>query len=137
LSRLPGLSVLALGCSQITDQGLERLTARDLVLLNLTYSTGITPAGWRHVLKFKNLAYLYLWNTSITEDTLKELSSLQKIEILCINGCPQITDVGLEHLKRMEKLRTVSAIGTKITEAGVRRFHESRPEVKILLREGQ
>jgi len=45
--------------------------------------------------------------------------------------CTQITDAGLEHLKRLNKLKWLSLDGTQVTDAGVKKLKQALPNCQI------
>jgi formylglycine-generating enzyme required for sulfatase activity len=135
-TRFPHLTCLSINISQVTDVGLAELSRLRNLKGFAIQSCPVTDAGIGHIRKLVDLDWLGLWNTSVTDDGLKELSGLQKLQILIIRDC-RVTDTGLEYLRGLSSLREVHAHGTQITQEGVRRFNEARPEVKVILREGQ
>jgi hypothetical protein len=43
----------------------------------------------------------------------------------------EVTDVGLEHLKGLNKLQTLGLAETKVTDAGVKKLQQALPKCKI------
>ena len=101
----------------------------------------ITAVGFRgrpfedkdvHVLaSLKDLTYVDLNHTQITDAGLKELVEIESVTALDLTGT-KVTDAGLKELQKLKNLTTLSLAGTKITEGGLKEFKKSRPSVKII-----
>ena len=81
-------------------------------LKNLTWldlsGTYITDAGLKELKDLKNLTWLNLSGTDITDAGLKELKNLKNLTTLYLK-CTWVTDAGLKELKRpQEHRRTVA-----------------------------
>ena len=91
------------GNPDVTDVGLEHVTAlKHIETLNLNF-TNVTDAGMAHISGLIHLRYLGLNGTKVTSTGLKHLKGLIGLELLSLHGS-NVTDVGLEHLKEMTKL---------------------------------
>jgi hypothetical protein len=73
---------------------------------------------------FNNFAY-------VNDDTLKSIATFDNLEQLWLNGDIAITDVGLEHLKRLKRLRDLSLGPAPVTSVAVERLQKSLPECEI------
>ena len=58
-----------------------------------------------------------LTNTQITDAGLEHLKKLTSLDTLLIDHT-EVTDAGLEHLKGSTNLRMLSLVDTKVTDAG-------------------
>ena len=94
------------------------LTSADLskVTRLYLYETQITDEGLKDVAMLKNLTNLYLNNTQITDAGLKEVVKLQNLTLLVLAGTP-ITDAGLKDVAKLKNLTNLSLADTKITDA--------------------
>ena len=77
------------------------------------------------------LSNLDLNATSVTDDGMAKLASvIPSVSYLSLDGTG-LTDVGLMKLAAAPALRHVSALGTKVTEAGIAAFKAVRPSVQV------
>jgi Leucine-rich repeat (LRR) protein len=109
LSGLKNLKDLTLGmCVQakVGDKYIRRYDAfRDSDLACLS---GLT-----------NLEWLSLAGPGIGDDGVRHLAPLMNLEILSIEGSPNLTDNALKYLAGMRKLRSLDIYNSRITEAGL------------------
>jgi hypothetical protein len=69
------------------------------------HSAGLTDADMVHLEKFINLTHLELnVNTKITDDSLRYLSGLKKLESLSLFFCPGLNGSGLAFLADLDRL---------------------------------
>lgn len=86
---------------------------------NFIYTTGINNELIKLLLPLKKqLVWLKLSNTPITDSTLQIIAACTNISLLFINNTP-ITDKGLSHLKSLAELQLLNLVGTKITADGL------------------
>ena len=71
-----------------------------------------------------------LSRTQITDEGLKEVAKLQKLETLDLSGS-KITDAGLKELAKLQKLRTLYLNNTQATKAGVAELKKALPNCTI------
>ena len=91
------VTVLLLGGTEVTDEGLKTLANyNQLEWLDLM-ATRTTDAGLAHIAGLKNLRELWLTDTAVTDDGLAHLSGLTKLERLVVEGT-KITPEGLAKL---------------------------------------
>ena len=67
---------------------------------------------------------LYLWNTGITDEGMKELAAFKNLRMLGMNST-KITDAGLRELKHCTTLRTLSLDSNMLTDANIRAIREA------------
>ena len=72
IAKLPGLVVLNLSGTKITDAGLAALENRNLSRL-LIHNTAVTDAGMEHILKMKRIDWLDVGDTGVSDERGKEL----------------------------------------------------------------
>jgi len=112
------------GCDQITDEGLKYLSgklAASLVHLDLRQcGHSITDDGLKHIPLLTKLQSLNLWGLSgISDQGLEHISQLPHLKSLYVWGC-QVTDTGVEHLMGLSQLEFLSLIGcAKVTDVGL------------------
>jgi hypothetical protein len=59
-----------------------------------------------------------LSGSGVTDAGLDQLKALTQLRTLTLNGT-KVTDAGLKHLKGLTQLRTLTLNGTKVTDAGL------------------
>ncbi len=102
-----------------TDNGLRHLAGlKNLKFLDLSYSK-LTNAGLRHLAGLKGLTELVLDHTKVTDEGLKHLAGLEKLTDLSL-GHTAVTDEGLKHLAGLEKLTDLSLGHTAVTDEGLK-----------------
>jgi len=71
----------------------------------------------------KQLVWLNLGNTAITDSALRVISELQNLTRIYLNNTA-ITDSGLALLKTIKPLRYINLVNTKITATGLMQLRE-------------
>ena len=124
IGRLDDLERLNLnGCKDVTDAGLAHLRRlSELRDLDLTF-TGATGAGLKNLEHLTQLVRLNL--TGLTSDAdLASLKGFTKLRYLQLcDTSPAITDEGLDHLRGLVNLETLSISSPRITSAGLKSLH--------------
>ncbi|QDU13073.1 Leucine Rich repeats (2 copies) [Gimesia maris] len=100
-------------------------------------NTSISDAGLNFIGEMRNLERVGLYDTLVSDDGLKpllKLSKLEKLNIACAPGClppglrpvpaanvrrNQITDRGLGYLTELSSLRSLNLQATRVTDAGL------------------
>jgi Leucine-rich repeat (LRR) protein len=103
---LKHLKTLILSSSQITDQGLETLTA------------------------FPHLEQLVLAGSQITDGGLEQIAQLKSLKSLNLSDT-NIGDAGIAHLKSLSGLEQLYLNNTQVTRAGVQQLKEALPELTL------
>jgi hypothetical protein len=133
-------------------RGLTKLTNLDL------HGPGVTTAGLVHLKGMNRLTGLNLSQTNV--DSLEPLRTLASLNTLALAGTPigdaglapaspdapgfagltvlnlfktRVSDAGLTHLRNLPKLRSLTLVGTKVTEAGVAELVKERPAIRPML----
>lgn len=79
---------------------------------------------------FPDLESCSVWDTPITDDDLKHLHGLTKLQRLNL-GNTDVTDQALYYLRDMKYLRELHVNGTKFTAAGLQDLKRSLPDTKV------
>jgi Leucine-rich repeat (LRR) protein len=121
LTDLPSLWRLSLAGTPITDVGLGHVgKLKGLTSLSIN-STKVTDRGLEHLVGLGNLRFLNLMGTSISDDGLRHLQGLTELRMLVLAGGTHITDAGLPHLLKLEKLENLclTVRPGRVTAAGL------------------
>jgi hypothetical protein len=102
----------------------------DGVAIGLSYESLVDNSTLARVAKRGSLTRLYLRGTRITDDGLKHLTGLTKLEKLDLVETG-ITDAGLVHLRGLSSLKKLYLTETRVTKDGVRNLKQALPNVEI------
>lgn len=145
---------LKLANTNISDAKLKFMSnLRNVVAIDLT-GTEITDIGLNELKDQKTLRELNVGGTRITDEGLASLRGLTELRHLDLSGArvqdhgpkwsgaelkvgevrrlqslgqrPQITGMGLKHLRGLKKLESLSLYGTQTTDAGIAEVRELR-----------
>ncbi len=123
LGQLSRLETLRLSATRITDEGLKVLAGlpnlKTLTLMDNDID-GSGLSNLRHTPQLTNLRI----QTHSGDTVLPHLQDLNDLQMLSI--CAPITDVGIEQLTTLPKLRYLALIGTKVRAAGIAKLDASR-----------
>lgn len=122
------LDVRGDGEGKTSMEFLEQMQADDLQALFL-YEVGNDAITWLG--RLSGLQELYLSNTAITDEGLKELACLSGLRRLYIYHT-EISDQGLEHLCALKGLRWLTLSGTQVTDQGLAVFRTAMPSCKVI-----
>lgn len=154
LERLTALSMLELANTAVTDAGLKHLKGlHEMVHLTLT-GTAVSGQGLAHLRRMnklwalnldgtkiddrglgnfeefealRNVRFLYLENTKITDAGLAHLAAMKTAEGFSLSGNEQITSAGIERLKGLSELKWVNCAGGRVSHAAAEQFARGRP----------
>lgn len=115
------------GKSHVTDDVLKQLTAVNLDMNLDLDNCPITDVGLANLKGKRNVRWLKLLGTKVTNDGLKYLQGMD-LEILDLSQT-QVDDQGLATLAQFDfpHLKDLAVAGTKVTDKGIQpltRFHE-------------
>ena len=115
---------------KITDAHIKGLDAvKDIVWLNLA-NTAITNEGLKQIAALK-LQKLHLEKTGIGDDGLVHLKEMADLEYLNLYAT-SVTDKGLKHLTGLKKLKKVYVWQSKVTEAGMKELEKQVPGLEVI-----
>ncbi|WP_437202841.1 leucine-rich repeat domain-containing protein [Planctomicrobium sp. SH664] len=159
LAHLAGSSLedLRLRESAVRGPGLDALQKSIPTLARLDLSEVlIDNDGLSHLLPFKKLEVLILWNGSMTDEGVAQLAELPEITELDLHGCPELTsatadtfvkltklknlnvaetgfdDDGLEKLAGLKSLKVLSVSQTQVSDKGLQKFRAARPDCEVV-----
>ena len=131
ICRFKNVAHLTLTSTKITEAGFEKLSSLPINYMGVVHWE-MTVAGMRQIARTVSLDQLVFVDCSITDDCLKELEGLPHLKCLQIINCPLPTDAALKRLQAFQSIKRVDVSGTtQITDDGVRRFKEARPDVEV------
>ena len=109
-----------------------KLTEADLgnVIELILTDTQITDEGLKEMAKLQRLETLQLSYTRITDAGIKEVAKSQQLGSLFLTDT-QITDAGIKDVAKLQKLKMLRIRGTKVTKVGVAELKEALPNCII------
>ena len=138
VGKLAGLSHLELDAAEISDAGLEHLTALPIEWLSVS-GTHVTDAGLAHLTKLKRLATLQAGRRPVPSfavvNTPQGMESRPNIPP-DQNAETQVTDAGLKHLATIVTLRSLDLRGANISDDGLKQLRSALVKLKSLSLEG-
>lgn len=114
-------------CVELRDADLEALAvARDLEVLDLTYTKGMTAAAARHLRAFSKLRELTLFGAPwLRDEHLETVGGMSELRRLSIGGLLPLTDAGLARLREL-RLEHLDLRGNKhVTADGLEHLRSS------------
>lgn len=118
-SALPGIRILSMANTNLSDEDLSSLPAWK-TLEELEFATGkITDKGVAHFKKFPALKRLALSNSKVTDAAFAELTHLKKLEELALIECLKITDGGMKTVADFPALIRLQLEKSGVTGAGL------------------
>jgi hypothetical protein len=115
----------------LTDKGLAILDGKKNIRWLYVPRTSVSDEGIKH-LKGMDLEELDLSRTKITDAGLETLSHMDLPHLKNLDlEATNITNAGLEHLEKFKTLQYLAISKTKATKEGVKRLKSQLPEVAI------
>jgi len=133
LAQMPQLASLQLeGCASITDKGLIRLAAlRNLTFLNVS-STGITDEGLSIIHHLPKLCVLEIGSCHLTQTALLSLAQNKSLTRLNLADVPGVTDRVVEALSKSLDLHHLDVSGChSLTDLCLKHIGRFRNLVKL------
>jgi Leucine-rich repeat (LRR) protein len=87
------------------------------------WDSQVTDEGLKELKDFPNLKMLGLNKTKVTDEGLKELKDLKNLKVLYLEGTA-VTDAGLKELKDFPNLKRLGLNKTKVTDLGLKELKE-------------
>jgi uncharacterized membrane protein len=111
------IAVLLTAVDQIVELNLQDALLDDSVLVDIG--------------KFKELTRLRLSHNELTDRTVEKLAGLKKLERLNLYSNPGVTDASIGVLASLPELKRLDVWKTGVTEKGMARLHELRPDLEL------
>jgi len=121
--------------TELTDKWLKEVAGalaalKDLKWLDL-YQTEVTDAGLKELAGLKGLQKLRLSATGVTDAGLKHLKELKELRELNL-AATKVSDKGVKELAGLKTLRWLSLLGSDVTDKGFEELKRALPECKVL-----
>ncbi len=129
-SLAPKLRWLNAADSEISDRGLEQLTALDNLKVVDLNNTRVTDVGLGRLLNSRYLRRLSVANTRLTDESLGTIANWRYLDQLDLRGT-HITDAGLASLATLPYLRQLDICDTAITHGAVTELKSRLPKLNI------
>ena len=129
VGKVKTLKRLTLTNTNITDESLAGLTRLENLQILELHDTDIGDTGVAHLAALPKLTHLDIGSTKVSD---KGIDSILQLELENLTICyAAVTDDGLQRLTAMKSLRRLHAWGREITQSGIWRFEEKRPDCQI------
>jgi Leucine-rich repeat (LRR) protein len=119
LAELRELEELELGGRQINNDGLVHVSKLPKLKYLMLWGDGFTNAGMVHVKEIRSLRTFHpVSSMRFGDEGLAQLSSLPNLERLTVNGRREIGDAGMAHIAKMKSLRQLDVTGADLSDVG-------------------
>ena len=112
-------SIDALDATKCTEKGFAALKSLPHLRRFVLAKSDLTPLRAQAIGQYKELRYLGLVDSGLTNVELAGLKSLTRLEHLSLSENPKITDTGMQTVKSFERLRDLYLANTAITDKGL------------------
>jgi hypothetical protein len=85
----------------------------------------------KEIRQLKNLKKLFLKFTAVTDAGLEELTGLNNLKELWLDGCGGVTDAGLKNVSKMRNLKVLGISGTRVTPDAIAQLKKDLPGVYV------
>lgn len=120
LAKMPQIGSLdVFDAGRCTEKGFAALKGLPHLRSLIIGKSDMTPARAEAVGECKQLRLLYLGEAGLNDAELAGLKTLTLLESLDISGNTQITDKGMETVKTLERLQSLSIAKTGVTNQGL------------------
>lgn len=117
-AHMPNLTIVQLGGTAVTDDGLASLKDKSTVEMLYLDRCDVTDNGLDHLAGLTNLQVLVLENSLVTGDGLAKLTPLTELRTLNLARCT-LTDEQLKSLTELANLEVVTLIRTGLKGDGL------------------
>jgi hypothetical protein len=134
LKQLPNLRKLSLGKSVMGEASTAAIAqCKELRVLYLAGS-GLSDVELAALKKLTLLESLDISdNPQVTDAGMATVKSLERLQVLNLSKTA-LTDRGLMELKPLDGLRSLQAVGTKVTAGAAEKFADEMPNLRIVRR---
>ena len=84
----------------------------------------VTASALPHLEALPDLKGVYLDKTQATDEGMRHIGGLKKLEVLMIWDTSEITDVGASHLKNLTKLKCLHLSNSRISDKSLKTFSQ-------------
>ncbi len=132
IARAKGLTELSLSSITLDESDLESIRHLNLDRLHFQGGSLSDEVVAKIAKYFPNLTQIGLQESDVTDDAMKSLAKLSKLQWIYLNGT-KVSGDGLEHLNVLTDLKYVHASRSEISPAAVKRFCEQHPNTNLQL----
>ena len=100
------------------------------------YGVSLTDLAMKSLGQCKQLLYLSLGRTGISDAGIAVIAGLPNLEALHIQGCGHVTDAALMSLCRLDSLSTVNLAATGFSEVGIAQLKRDMPHLTVISNKG-
>jgi Leucine Rich repeat len=120
IAKIPKLQLLGVsGCTKITSTGIAALKGLSLSSLDIGGCDRVGNEGAQAIAAMSGLQMLYAKASGITDDGIKHLGKLTKLDTLDLSDNFGVTDACLADLKKLSALKNLNLSGTELTDKAV------------------
>lgn len=120
IAKIPKLQLLGVsGCTKITATGIAALKGLSLSSLDIGGCDRVGNEGAQAIAAMSGLQMLYAKASGITDDGIKHLAKLTKLDTLDLSDNFGVTDACLADLKKLSALKNLNLSGTELTDKAV------------------
>lgn len=119
ITHLENLSTIRVGCSDITEQGVEYLSKESSLVFVDIRLAHISEKAMKSLASMPNLKFLRLGLVTTSDSELKALKTMQKLRFLDLDGSNGISDGTAEAVSQLTNLQTLSFSRNKVHNEGL------------------
>jgi hypothetical protein len=117
----------------VTDVGVESIANLSGLQSLWVAGPSITDRSAAAVSKLENLEFLSFDRTSVTDEGLRCVLRLPRLQTLWMRDATAITDVGLSHVARISTLNNVVLPECHATETGIQQLKAALPKARFIV----
>ncbi|QDT02385.1 Leucine Rich repeats (2 copies) [Rubripirellula lacrimiformis] len=132
VGKVDSISEIRFGGASVDPADIDSIS--DLALDRIHFANSkLTDDVLRKVAEaFPDLTQIGLSESDVSDDAMKSLAKLAKLEWIFMHGTP-VTEVGLQHLSPLQHLKYVYASRSQIGPEAVKQFHQQHPGTNLQL----
>ncbi|MDG2467964.1 MAG: hypothetical protein P8M80_01675 [Pirellulaceae bacterium] len=121
IGQMKSLEVLGMNDTRIDDEGMQAINTLEKLKEVSFGRTAISDFGIMQLTGSTGMKKMVLRDTNITDEALKFIGQLKNIEVLDLSECssPGPTDIGIEELVGLPKLKDLNLWSTKVGDGAV------------------
>ncbi|MEC9091921.1 MAG: hypothetical protein VX438_04390 [Planctomycetota bacterium] len=135
IGKISNLEVLGMNDTRIDDEGMFAVNGLTKLKEVSFARTAVSDFGIMQLTGATNMKKMVLRDTNITDEALKYIGKMNELEILDLSECssPGPTDVGMEQLVGLPKLKDINLWSTKVSDGTVAAVAKMQKVVRLNL----